>query len=152
MVPGICLLAIGLFGLAVLLPGDVRLGQIKFSVHSLLYSAAFVLMGVQIISFAYLARLFGIREGFWPESLRVKAMRNLLTVEYGSISGLVLLFLGGVTAFLAVGEWAEANYGAMNIESLMRLAIPSFLMANLGIQLVFTSFFASLLSQPRNAA
>jgi hypothetical protein len=38
----------------------------------------------------------------------------------------------------------------MKVESLMRLAIPSFLMASVGLQCVFTSFFAGLLGQPRH--
>jgi glycosyltransferase involved in cell wall biosynthesis len=148
MVPGLILMAVGLFGLGLLLPGDARLGQITLGVHSLLYSAAFVLMGAQIVSFAYLASLFGIREGFWPQTLRMKSLSGWFTIEAGSLIGLALLVCGGLTAFLAVNIWAGANYGAMKVESLMRLAIPSFLMASLGLQCVFTSFFAGLLSQP----
>jgi glycosyltransferase involved in cell wall biosynthesis len=151
MVPGLMLMVAGLFGLGLLLPGDAQLGQITLGVHSLLYSAAFVLMGGQIVSFAYLASLFGIREGFWPQSNRMKAVSGWFTVEVGSLLGLALLICGGITAFLAVSTWAGANYGAMKVESLMRLAIPSFLMASLGLQCVFTSFFAGLLGQPRHS-
>ncbi|NJR20642.1 MAG: hypothetical protein HC777_03835 [Hyphomonadaceae bacterium] len=150
MVPGLFLLGVGVLGLGLLLPGDAQLGRITLGVHSLLYSAAFVLMGVQILSFAYLARLFGIREKFWPESGRVRAFSQWFSVETGSLLGLGLLICGAVTAFLAVNIWAGANYGAMKVESLMRLAIPSFLLANLGLQCVFTSFFAGLLGQPRS--
>jgi glycosyltransferase involved in cell wall biosynthesis len=150
MIPGVALTVLGLIGLGLLIPGDAQLGQITLGVHSLLYSAAFVLMGVQIVSFAYLAQLFGIREGFWPHSARMKAASAMITVESGSLVGLGLLICGGVTAFLAVSTWAGANYGAMKVESLMRLAIPSFLMASVGLQCVFTSFFAGLLGQPRN--
>jgi glycosyltransferase involved in cell wall biosynthesis len=149
MVPGLVLLMVGAIGLGLLLPGDAQLGQITLGVHSLLYSAAFVLMGVQILSFAFLARLFGVRENYWPQSARTEAFRKWFSVETGSLLGLGLLICGGVTAFLAVSTWAGANYGAMKVESLMRLAIPSFLLANLGLQCVFTSFFAGLLSQPR---
>jgi glycosyltransferase involved in cell wall biosynthesis len=151
MVPGLMLMVAGLFGLGLLLPGDAQLGQITLGVHSLLYSAAFVLMGGQIVSFAYLASLFGIREGFWPQSGRMKAVSNWFTVEVGSLLGLALLICGGVAAFFAISTWAGANYGAMKVESLMRLAIPSFLMASLGLQCVFTSFFAGLLGQPRHS-
>jgi glycosyltransferase involved in cell wall biosynthesis len=149
MVPGMMLIALGLIGLGLLLPGDAKLGQITLGVHSLLYSAAFVLMGAQIVSFAYLAQLFGMREGFWPQSPRMKLFSGWFSVETGSLLGLGLLICGAITAFLAVGQWAGANYGAMKVESLMRLAIPSFLLANLGLQCVFTSFFAGLLNQPR---
>jgi glycosyltransferase involved in cell wall biosynthesis len=150
MVPGLMLMLLGLVGLGLLLPGDARLGQITLGVHSLLYSAAFVLMGAQIVSFAYLARLFGIREGFWPQSARMKGVSDWFSVETGSLLGLFLLICGGLTAFLAVSQWAGANYGAMKVESLMRLAIPSFLLASVGLQCVFTSFFAGLLGQPRH--
>jgi glycosyltransferase involved in cell wall biosynthesis len=152
MVPGVLLIMAGLIGLAILLPGDARLGQITLGVHSLLYSAAFLLMGAQIVSFAYLALLFGIRESFWPQSPRMKAISTWFTVETGSLLGLGLLICGGLTAFAAINQWADTNYGAMKVESLMRLAIPSFVMACLGLQCVFTSFFAGLLGQPRYSA
>jgi Kef-type K+ transport system membrane component KefB len=37
----------------------------------------------------------------------------------------------------------------MEVESLMRFAIPAFLLSSLGLQSVFTAFFAGLLGQPR---
>jgi uncharacterized membrane protein YidH (DUF202 family) len=82
----------------------------------------------------------------------MKAISTWFTVETGSLLGLGLLICGGLTAFAAINQWADTNYGAMKVESLMRLAIPSFVMACLGLQCVFTSFFAGLLGQPRYSA
>jgi len=129
----------------------VLLGEIQLGVHSLLFSAAFILMGSQVLSFAYLARLFGVRERYWPLSDRLKNLSTWFSVERGSILGLLMLIAGGVVAVLAVSQWAGENYGPMQVESLMRLAIPSVLLANLGLQCVFTAFFAGLLGQPRGA-
>lgn len=151
MVPGLVLLAVGLVGLGLLLPGDAQLGEIQLGVHSLLFSAAFILMGSQVLSFAYLARLFGVREKYWPLSDRLKRLSAWFSVERGSILGLMMLIAGGVVAVLALSQWAGENYGPMQVESLMRLAIPSVLLANLGLQCVFTAFFAGLLGQPRGA-
>jgi glycosyltransferase involved in cell wall biosynthesis len=148
-IPALVLLLAGFSGLAWLLPGDKQLGDITLGVHSLLFSAAFVLMGTQVLSFAYLAVLFGIREQYWPESRRVSILRKWFNVESGCILGGVFLVLGFFLAYLAVSQWARAQFGPMEVESLMRFAIPAFLLSSLGLQSVFTALFAGLLGQPR---
>jgi glycosyltransferase involved in cell wall biosynthesis len=147
--PGLALLAAGVAGLGWLLPGNVQLGGIQLGVHSLLFSAAFVLMAAQVLSFAYLARLFGVREGFWPQSRGLAALSGWFSVERGCIYGGVLLSGGLGLALAAVGSWAATGYGPMAVESLMRLAIPAVLMSCLGLQCVFSAFFAGLIGQPK---
>jgi glycosyltransferase involved in cell wall biosynthesis len=150
--PGLALMAAGAAGLAWLMPGDVRLGGIELGVHTMLFSAAFVLMAAQVLSFAFLARLFGVREGFWPQSKGFGVVRSWFTVERACVYGVILLAGGVGTAGAAVWLWASSGWGPMAVEQLMRLAIPAVLMSCLGLQTVFTGFFAGLLGQPRRAA
>lgn len=148
--PGLALLAVGAAGLAWLMPGNAQvMAGIQLGVHSLLFSAAFVLMAAQVLSFAYLARLFGVREGFWPQSKGLAAVRSWFSVERGCIYGGLLLAGGIGTAVAAVSLWASSGWGPMPVENLMRVAIPAVLMCCLGLQSMFTAFFAGLLSQPR---
>lgn len=146
--PGAALIAAGLCGLLALLPSDQSIGTLRFGVHSLLFSATAMLIGFQLVSFGYLARLFGIRERYWPSGIWVERVQRWFSVERGCILGVLLLAAGIGTAAAAFGDWAGAGYGNMDAEQLMRLAIPAVLLCTLGTQTIFTAFFAGLLALP----
>ncbi len=147
--PGVLLLALGILGLVWLLPGDGSIGNVKLGVHTLLFSSAFILMSAQILSFAYLARLFGVREEFWRETPTIKSIREWFTVERGCIVGGISIAAGIFLAARAVFEWAKLDYGALQTDQMMRLVIPAVLLSCLGLQSIFTAFFAGLLTQPK---
>lgn len=147
--PGLVLLALGLLGLAWLLPGDGVIGKIQLGVHTLLFCSSFVLMSSQVLSFAYLARLFGVRENFWKEGEFTKAAREFFTVERGCIIGGIMIAAGVFLAVRALLLWAGQHYGPVTESNMMRLAIPSVLLSCLGLQSIFTAFFAGLLTQPK---
>jgi hypothetical protein len=147
--PGALMALVGAAGLAALLPGAIDLGAFRLGVHSLLFAAAAVLMGAQLMSFAVLARLFGVREGYWPGGPRLAFAQRWLSVDRGCAIGGLSLLSGIVLALVAVGGWVGSGLGDMNVETLMRLVIPSVLLCALGLQIVFTSFMVGLLEQPR---
>lgn len=147
--PGILLFVLGAMGLVWLLPGDGAIGQIRLGVHTLLFSSAFIIMATQILSFAFLARLFGVREEFWRETPTLKAIREFFTVERGCIIGGLSILTGIILAIVAVMDWAKLSYGPLETEKMMRLAIPAVLFSCLGLQSIFTAFFAGLLTQPK---
>ena len=149
LLPGLVLGLLGIVGLAWLLPGDGRIGSVRLGVHTILYSSAFIIMSAQILSFAYLARLFGVREGLWAESNFLAKMRNWFTVEKGCLIGAAMIAGGIFLAVRAVMTWAQTDYGDLHESEMMRLAIPSILLSCLGLQSIFTSFFAGLLTQPK---
>ena len=149
MFPALLLLGLGVLGLGWLLPGDQQFGSLRLGVHTNLFSSAFVIMAAQILSFAYLARLFGVRENFWKETDFIKNFRAWFTVETGSIIGGIMIFLSIALAIAAVMIWGKSGYGQLNESQMMRLAIPSMLLGCLGLQSIFTSFFAGLLTQPK---
>ncbi len=144
--PGALLAGLGFVGLAALLPGAVTIGRVTFGVHTLLFSAAGVIIGAQLMGFAVIARLFGVREGLWPPSARTDAMRRWLAIDRTCIAGAVLLAAGVLLAVAAVAGWAGRDYGDLDVDQLMRLAIPSVLLCALGVQALVTGFFAALLT------
>jgi glycosyltransferase involved in cell wall biosynthesis len=144
--PGAALAGAGAVGLAMLLPGPASLGGVRFDVHSLVFAAAAILIGVQLMSFAVLARLFGIREQYWGAGPGVAFARRWLAVDRGCIAGGLSLLAGVVLAVLALGGWASEGLGDLSPDALMRLVVPSALLSALGVQLVSTSFMVGLLS------
>lgn len=147
--PGIALAAAGLLGVLGLIPGDVHVGQVELGVHTMIFAAMAVLMGAQLIGLSIMARRYGAIAGMWPESGVMRRVRDWFTVERACIGGGAMLALGVGGAGLATAIWASNGFGDMNPAALMRLTIPSMLMACLGLQTVVTAFFIGLLDQAR---
>ncbi len=146
--PGSALLFAGLAVLAWLLPGAQKIGTVEFGVHTLLFAAGAVLIGLQLVSFAIVARVFGIREQFWPSGPSIERVQRWLTVDRGCILGALSLLASLATGIAAVMSWAGQDYGSMNPSALMRLAIPSVLLGCGGVQIMFTGFLLGLMQQP----
>ena len=144
--PGAALALAGLVLLAALLPGNLPVGNVRLGVHTLLFAAAGIIIGAQLMSFAVLARLFGVREKLWPSSPRTELARRWFTIDRGCVAGAVMLVAGIALAVTAVMGWAGTGYGDMDSGRMMRLAIPSVLLCSLGVQALVTVFFATLLT------
>ncbi|GMM93515.1 glycosyltransferase family 2 protein [Qipengyuania sp. MTN3-11] len=146
--PGLALAAAGLIGFLILLPGFVSLGSVRLGVNSLLFCGLSLLLGVQLVSFGLLAKLFGTRERYWMESRDIRAIRRWLTIDKTCIAGGGLFVAGIAGSTLAVWQWGAAGYGDMVAERLLRLSIPSALACAIGIQIAFTGFLAELMNHP----
>ncbi len=144
--PGAALASVGLVLLFALLPGSVHLGSVTLGVHTLLFAAAGVIIGAQLMSFAVVARLFGVREKLWPSSPRIELARRWFTIDRTCVAGAVMLAGGIAIAVAAVGGWAGRGFGNLDVEGTMRLAIPSVLLCALGVQALVTGFFTALLT------
>ena len=146
--PGLALFAAGLIGFLGLLPTDQTFGGVRFGVHSLLFSSAAILIGVQLSSFGLLASQFGAREQYWPESGWLRKVRRLFSIDNRCLAGGTMILLGIAGAIAAFSVWAGAGFSDMNPDALMRITIPSVLLAGVGLQVMLTSFLLELLSHP----
>ena len=150
--PGIALLLTGLLLFGFLLPGDVHIGGVELSVTSQMFAAVAIMMGLQLCSFAILARQYGITAGLWPSGPMIKHVRRILTVERGTFGGLAMLLASMGLAASAIWLWSRSGFGAMDPAQMMRLTIPAALLGVAGLQAMFTSFFLFLLDQPARRA
>jgi glycosyltransferase involved in cell wall biosynthesis len=147
--PGIALVLVGtLLGLW-LLPAPRTVGTVTFDVHTLLYAAAFVLLGFQGVSFAVFTKLFAVSEGLHPPDPVLDRFFRHITLEVGLAVGTVLTLGGLGASLLAVAGWGTRHFGALDYSHTMRIVIPAVLLLTLGAQTVFASFFLSVLGLPR---
>jgi hypothetical protein len=147
--PGVALTALGLAGLLGLMPGDARIGGVELGVHTMIFAAMAVLMGSQLIGLSVMARRYGAIAGMWPESGLMRRVRNWFSVERACILGGLMLTAGIGGGITAMAIWAGSGFGDLNPAALMRLTIPSVVLACVGLQMVVTAFFIGLLDQPR---
>jgi glycosyltransferase involved in cell wall biosynthesis len=146
--PGLALALAGLAGFLALLPGFVSFAGVRLGINSLLFCGLSLLLGVQLVSFGLLAKLFGTRERYWLETDEIRAIRRWLTIDKTCIAGGALFAAGIAGCGLAVWQWASAGYGDMVAERLLRVSIPAALGCAIGIQVAFTGFLAELMGHP----
>jgi glycosyltransferase involved in cell wall biosynthesis len=147
--PGILAILLGLAGCVLLLPGPRVFHGIGFDVHTLLYAFVSVLLGFQLIAFATFTKVFAITEGLLPEDPRLNRVFRWVTLETGLVLGGLLMALGVGGSIFAVSGWAKESFGALDAGHMLRIVMPSVFSLSLGVQIVCSSFFLSILGLRR---
>jgi glycosyltransferase involved in cell wall biosynthesis len=145
LVPGLLLILLGSAMGALLLGGPVTVFSLRLDVHSLLYCAAAVEIGFQAIAFAVFAKVYAISNGLLPADPRLSRLFRIITLEVGVVCGLVLLMLGLAGSVAALFWWRSTGYGALDVDRVLRLVIPSIFAITLGFEITLSSFFLSVL-------
>ena len=140
---------LGVAGCAWLLPGLRVIGDIGFDVHTLLYAFVAVLLGFQLVAFALFTKVFAISEGLLPEDPRLNRAFRFITLETGLIVGALLTAIGIGGSIFAVSGWAKTSFGALDASHMLRIVMPAVFSLTLGVQVVFSSFFLSILGLRR---
>jgi glycosyltransferase involved in cell wall biosynthesis len=139
--PGLFMMLAGFVSTLILLTGP--------RVHSLLYSAIAIIIGFQIVSFGVFTKAFAISEGLLPEDRRFKNIAKYANLEAGLIFGCVLLLLGIGGSIYSLRIWEATFFGPLDPAMSMRVVIPSVTSLALGVQIIFSSFFLSVLRLKR---
>ena len=147
--PGLLLMLIGLGVGGWLLPEARKLGQATLDLNTLAYSALAVLLGFQSVLFALFTRTFASSQGLGQESNLLIRLYRYVKLETGLIFGVLLVFLGLGSSILVTLSWKEIGFGELNPSEVLRQFIPSILAIALGFQIIFGSFFLSVLGLKR---
>jgi glycosyltransferase involved in cell wall biosynthesis len=146
--PGLILLALGLAGYTVAMPG-LTLGGMTFDAHTLLFASLAVICGYQSMLFAFIAKTFAISEGVLPPDPRVDRMARVLPLPRGILLGLSAAAVGGVMLIAAVNDWRVHDFGRLNYADTMRVVVPGVTLAVLGYQTILSYLFLDLLNLRR---
>jgi len=147
--PGALLMLAGAAAGAWLLPGPRTIAGVTFDVHTLVYAAMSILVGFQAITFAVFTKVFAISEGLLPEDPRLNTVFRWITLEVGLIVGAVGVLIGIAGSIHALGFWGERSFGQLNPSQTLRTVIPAVTCLTLGCQIIFSSFFLSVLGLRR---
>jgi glycosyltransferase involved in cell wall biosynthesis len=147
--PGIVLFLGGIAMCAWLLPQPRTVGGVTFDYNTLLFGAMAILVGFQSVNFAAFGKMFAISEGLLPEDPRMTGLYKYVTLEVGLIVG-VFLVLGGAGLWVfGLSYWRSHHFGPLDPDTALRIVIPGFVSLILGIQIVLSSFFLSMLGMAR---
>lgn len=147
--PGALLMLLGFGSMVWLLPGPRQVGDVTLDVHTLAYSAGAIVCGFQAVAFAVFAKVYAIHAKLLPEDPRIARLAEIFRLEIGLIVGLVLLLAGLAASAYAVGSWGRASFDDLDPTVSMRIVLPALTGLVLGAQIIFSSFFFSILGLSR---
>ena len=145
LIPGVLLLAAGAALAALLSLEDVKIGGVVLNVGTLAVACMTMIIGFQLVAFAFFTKVFAIAEGLLPEDSKLTGRFKNFSLEKGIVLGLLVLLVGMLLLGRAVWVWRNADFGELVPEENMRRLIPAVTMIVLGIQTIFSSFFMSVL-------
>jgi glycosyltransferase involved in cell wall biosynthesis len=143
--PSLILIGTGFLAGVWLLTGSRHLGGLRLDIHTLIYCAAAMIVGFQLFAFSVFAKLVAIATGMHPRNPRLERLRREGVLESGLAIGAVLVLAGLGGSTYAFWRWADVRFGELDPFRMMRIVIPAVLSLTLGIQVIFSSFYLSLL-------
>ena len=143
--PGGFLLILGLIGMILLARDPVQIGDVVLDIHTLLYMAGFVIVGLQTVFFKLLTDAYAAHCGLPIVSLRQEHHLKTITMEKLALIGLALLAAGICLSAVSFRSWAVTAYGTLEPQIMMRRTIPAWTMIICGLQLIGNGFFLGIL-------
>ncbi len=150
LLPGVLLLLMGTAVGARLETGPWKVGPFGFDTNTMLVCSMCQVVGLQIFFFGIFARVFAISEGLLPRTASpLDRLYQWFTLERGVLLGLLIFLVGLAKLIMAVLYWKSAHFGALSYPVSLRQVIPAVTLIMIGIQVIFSSFFLSILELPR---
>ena len=143
--PGALIALAGLVGMMWLLQGPQRVGAASFDVNTLVYCAAGIVVGFQMIVFALFAEVFAVDAGLLPSNPRLGRLKSVFSLELGLIVGFLLVTIGLLGTARALEFWGSASFGPLDPKVSLRMVVPAATAVTLGIQIASSGFFLSVL-------
>lgn len=145
-IPGMLLCNLGFWLGLVLSAGNIKIGWVELDMGTLMMACTLLVVGFQLVAFAFFTKVFAIAEGLLPDDPKLAHAFKFFTLEKGLALGMLVL-LGGLFLFLrSLWFWQQVNFGSLpSMEENLRRLIPAATLIMLGIQVIFSSFFMSVL-------
>ncbi|MEO1402918.1 MAG: glycosyltransferase family 2 protein, partial [Cyanobacteria bacterium J06635_1] len=135
--PGLFLMGCGLLAGLLLISGPRGI----FDIHTLLFSATGIIVGLQSCLFALFTKLFAISEGLLPDRHHLVRRMRALSLEKGLILGSVFWVMGCILTLNTLNLWKGSGFGQLDPTVVMRIAIPAATLLICGSQIILASFF-----------
>jgi glycosyltransferase involved in cell wall biosynthesis len=147
LLPGGFFLLLGLFLVFWLLPGPRPVTpRIALDIHTMIFGVIFTLLGAQIISIGAFAKLFSYAARFDRGTVSLRRLLKRITLETGLLFGSALFLAGLAGCAWITWHWAASGFGPLaEVRQVLFWSMWLFL----GLQVIFSSFFLSMLGISR---
>ena len=148
LIPGaaVFLLGAGLIGLTV--AGPLHLAGFLVDYHWMILGSLMAVIGFNVITIGFFARIFALTEGFEEEDPLLSRLFNWLNLERGLLAGCALGLAGFGVNLWILADWVRQGF-SFGGEIRIRPALLALTLMALGVQIIFSSFFYSILGTGR---
>jgi len=144
LIPGTALVVLGVLMGIVVVTGADFLGRV-WDVHALIAASLTTIIGTQVLQIGMFGRAYAAY--YLNEHDPVfDSMRDRLRLEHGLIAGGAVLAAGLVMCVVIAVTWLDRGFGELSEQ---KLAVIGMTLVVVGIQIVFGSFFLSVLGLSR---
>jgi len=140
--PGLFLVIAGIILGILILISPLNIFGITFDINTLLYSAAFIISGINLILFHIYTKIYAVHAKFIKVD---KGFLAKINAETCALFGLFAILLGIAITILAFVLWGKESFGKLDPLKFMRITIPAMTLILLGFQLLFSGFFIDIL-------
>lgn len=140
--PGFFLFVIGVATMTLTLLGPVKFLGKTIDLPIMIVGSLFAILGFQIINLGLFARIYAVTHNFIPQGRFLTRMFSIFNLERGLLAGAILFIVGFLIALFVFYLWIQKGLGPMS--EVLFVLLASTLMI-LGAQIVFSSFFLSML-------
>jgi len=142
MIPGAICTLLGLIPLVILRHGPESVSRMTFDYHYMILGSLLTILGFQAIMTGLFAKAYCHAARLYAPDPILEAFRRHFTLERGLILGAALLIGGfGLDAEILI-SWLRSGMGALGA---IRPATEASTLMIIGAQVIFSSFFLSLL-------
>ncbi|MBK6005760.1 glycosyltransferase family 2 protein [Ramlibacter ginsenosidimutans] len=139
--PGVMLVLAGVVGMGVLQrPWSSDAHDLR--IHTMLYMAGAMVLGVQLVQLAVLTKWLGVLSGIVPQPPWLRRAQPALSLEAGLLLGAGLFAIGLIWSVGLVQQWGRSGFGPLAPTEGMRAAIPAVTLMIIGMQAVAGTLFA----------
>jgi glycosyltransferase involved in cell wall biosynthesis len=143
--PGLFFLLFGGIASVSLFFGRIALPFRFFDFHSLIIAGTILIVGLNMISFSVVTRLYAYNAGLLPRHPALFKLFRYFNLEGGIACGALLIVMGGILIIRATALSYSPGFENVGYASSVRLVYGACLCIMSGGQVIFTSFVFSML-------
>lgn len=148
LIPGASLFVAGVVLMTVMAFGPFQVRGVLIDYHWMILASLMTVLGFNVLNIGFFARIFALTEGFEERDPILTPMFGWLSLERGLLAGCLLTLAGlGINLWILL-EWVRMGL-SFGGEVRIRSALVALTLMVIGVQVVFSSFFYSILGTGR---
>ena len=147
LIPGLLMMVIGFILSIFITIAPINFDGKKLDVHTLVYTSGAIVIGFQFISFYLFSKLYAATHGLLPfQENFLNRFYKYFQLEKGILIGFIFTLLGIIISLSSFVYWEKTGFGDLNPMIILRKVIPSITLIILGIQILLSCFYLSILT------
>lgn len=142
LTPGLVLFLFGTIMTILLFFNKIKIFGLQLYYHPLFISSLAIIVGYQLIFFAFFTKIFAINH-LGEKNHLTEWLFKYIKIEKAGITGLLLIFIGSLFFTFIFYQWLKDGFPELDA---IKLSIVAFIFIIMGCQAVSASFIMSIIS------